>query len=80
MVNVKFTLGQVTKAQSGSRDVPLLFFTLGAIWGMWSTLHSYCFTSGKDPVPTVQDAFRPQERSGRVQKISPAQRFDPPTV
>jgi hypothetical protein len=37
-------------------------------------------TTGKYPVPIVQEAGWPQGRSGRVRKISPPPRFDPRTV
>jgi hypothetical protein len=46
----------------------------------WSTLRRGRFTPGNDPVPIVQDAGRPQDRSGRVLKISPPSGFDPRTV
>ena len=49
---------QVTKVQSGSRDIPLLFFLPLELDGVGG--QSYAPTAlppGKDPVPTVQDAF-----------------------
>ena len=51
-VNVKFTLGQATKARGEYRYVQLYpFFNLGTRWGEQSAPHSGRFTPGKDPVP-----------------------------
>ena len=57
--------------------------------GGWLTLRPYRFTSGNDPVPTVQItqvhhpsrlAPRPWGQSGRVEKVSPTPGFDPRNV
>ena len=48
-------------------------------WGVSVTLRPL-FTSGKEPVPIVQEAGWTQGRSGQVRKISPPQGFDPRTV
>ena len=40
----------------GSRGIALHFLQLGARWGGWSTPFPGCFTPGKEPVPTVQEA------------------------
>ena len=47
------------------------FFNLGAKWSGWSTPCTGRFTPGKDRVPIVHRLGEPQDRSGRVRKISP---------
>jgi hypothetical protein len=46
----------------------------------WSAPRPGRFTTGKDPVPNVQEVGGPQGRSGQVRKISPQLGFDPRTV
>ena len=78
---VKFNLEQAAKAQRGSRGTALLFFNLGARWGGWSTSRPGRFTLGKENLyPLYRRLGGPQERSGRVRKISPPTGFDPRTV
>jgi hypothetical protein len=48
--------------------------------GEWSTPCPGRFTPGRDPVPTVQEAWWVQDRSGQMWKISPPPGFDPRTV
>jgi len=70
-VKIKLTLEQATKAHSGSTNIALLSFILGARWGEWSKPRPGHFTSRNDPVLIVQGAGWPQCRSGRLRKISP---------
>jgi len=48
-------------------------------WGV-SVTPRPLFTTGKDPVPIVQEAGWAQGRSGQVRKISPLPGFDPRSV
>ena len=48
--------------------------------GGWSTSRTGRFTSGKDPLPIIQEAGWPQGRSGWVRKISPPPGFQLRTV
>jgi hypothetical protein len=50
-----FALQEATKAQKGSTDIAVLFFNLGARWGVWSIPRPGRFTPGKDPVPIGQE-------------------------
>ena len=52
----KFTLEQAMKAQRRRRDIILLFLALALDGGGWSMPHPSCFTTGKRPVPIVQEA------------------------
>ena len=54
--------------------------TLALDWGGWSTPHTGRFSPGKDPVPIVRGLGGPQDRSGRMRKISPQPGFDPRIV
>jgi len=83
MIKVKFTPEQAMKAQKGSRGISLLFFFL--TWapphgGGWSKPRPGRSKAGKDPVPIVQEARRPQDWSRRVRKISAPSGFDPRVV
>jgi hypothetical protein len=67
------------KAQRGSRGIALLF-NLGARWGGWSTPRPGRFTAGKElRYPLYRRLGGPQDRSGRVWKISPPPGFEPRT-
>jgi len=85
--NVKCTLVQALRlctgrtAHRGSRGIALLFLDHGIRrgWGVSVTPWTQ-FTPRKEPVPFVQEAGRPQGRSGQVRKISPPPGFDPRTV
>jgi hypothetical protein len=55
-VNVKFTPYRPTRAYRESRGIGLLFLDLGARRGRWSAPRPDRFTTGKDPVPIVQEA------------------------
>jgi hypothetical protein len=55
-ITVKLTLEQGTKAQRGVDMYLYSFFNLDARWDGWSTPLPDRFTTGKDPVPTVQKA------------------------
>jgi hypothetical protein len=35
----------------------IIFFNLGSRWGEWPTPHPGHFTTGKDPVPVVEEAL-----------------------
>ena len=43
-------------AQRGSTGIALLFLILSGRWNGWSTSRPGRFTTGKDPVPIVQEA------------------------
>ena len=57
------------------------FFNLGARWGGCSTSRFDRFIPGKETrYPLYRRLGRPQDRSGRVRKISPPPGFDPRTI
>jgi len=68
-------------AHRGSRGIALLFHDHGNRrgWGV-SVTSRPLFTTGKDPVPIVQEAGWAQGQSGQVRKISSPPEFDPRTV
>ena len=75
-VKVKFTVVQIAKSQSGSRDIVTLFFNLGSRWGGWSRPRP-----GRETLYTFYRRLGgPQGRSGRVRKMSLPPGFDPRTV
>ena len=53
----KYHPGTGHEGSEGWYRYNLLFFTLGARCGMWSTLGPDRFNPGKEPVPTVQNAI-----------------------
>jgi hypothetical protein len=79
MVKVKFTIEQALKAQRGSRGISLIFSLTSALnLGVWSTTRLIRITPGSNKLP--MGLVGPQDRSGRVQKISSARAFDPRTI
>jgi hypothetical protein len=54
--NVKQSCYRPEQAQRVDRGIALPFRDLGARRGVWSTTRPGQFTSGKDPVPIVQEA------------------------
>jgi hypothetical protein len=77
----KFNLEQATKAQRESRGITTLSLTLVLDGGGWSTPRPGRFTHGeKTRYPLSRRLGRPQDRSGKVRKISPPPGFEPRTV
>ena len=82
MVKIKLTQQQATKSQSGIRGIALLFFNLGARWGVGGQRHAPAvfYPRGRPGTHCIGDWVGPQARSGRVRKISPPSAFDPRIV
>ena len=79
---IKVTLEQAMKAQRGSRGIAVLFlYHRRYMEGGWSTPHPGRFTHWKETRYSLYWRIDgPQERSGRVLKISPPPGFEPRTV
>jgi len=72
-VKVKFTLEQATKAQTGSRNIALLFLNLGAGWGWVVNATPWpLYPPGKVRYPLYRRLCGPQGQSGWMRKISPS--------
>jgi hypothetical protein len=68
------------RTHGGSRGIALLILDLGARRGGWSAPRPGRFIVGKYPVPIYRRLGEPQDRSGRVRKISLPPGFDRRTV
>jgi len=80
-VKVQFTLEQATKAQRGSTGIALPLFNLGARWLWVVNATPRPLYSGKETrYPFYRRLGGPQNRSGKVRKISPQPGLDPRTV
>ena len=75
-VKVKVTLEQATKAQRGSRCIALLFLQPRRWMGVGDQRHAPAvLPPGKARYPLYRGLRGPQDRSGRVRKISPPPEF-----